>query len=144
MKPCIIDHKSKYGFADKPHASGFLLLSWAVRGEPDVCLRCYRPDFCQTLSMTSVQPQQDGYLSVQVKVGQLFQSDTWISYTPELKTIAHGDTKESSLENLCNQIKELCDFLLNSGRLPTFHAVNSEEALQPYPSRTAILVTVPR
>lgn len=94
--------------------------------------------------MTTVQPQQDGYLTVQVQVGQLFQNKTWISYTPELKTIAHGDTKESSLENLCNQVKEVCDFCLQTGRLPSFQAVNSKDSLQPYPSRSTVLVTVPR
>lgn len=95
-------------------------------------------------AMTTVKPLQDGYLTVQVQVGQLFESDTWISYTPELKTIAQGDTRDSSLDNLCNQVKEVCDFFLETGRSPLFQAVDSEDSLQPFPFRKTILVNFPR
>lgn len=92
--------------------------------------------------MSSVEPQNDGRLTAQVKiqVGQLFQSDTWISYAPELNTIAHGDTKESSLDNLCQQVEEVREFMLQTGRC--FQAFDSED-LQPYPVRKTIAVTSP-
>ena len=94
--------------------------------------------------MTTVQLQQDEVLTVQVQVGHLFQSNTWISYTPQLKTIAHGDTHQSSLDNLCEQVKEVCDFCLRTGRLPSFETVEREDFLKPHPVRKTILVTVPR
>ena len=94
--------------------------------------------------MATIQLQQDGVLAVQVQVGQLLQNDTWTSYTPELKTVAQGDTQQSSLDNLCDQVKEVCDFCLRTGRLPSFQTVNREDSLRPYPVRKTILVTVPR
>ena len=94
--------------------------------------------------MSIVRPQQDGYLTVQLPVGQLFESDTWISYTPDLKTTAHGDTQDSSMANLCDQVNEVCDYYLEIGRAPSFQTVNREDSLKPYPHRKTILVTVPR
>lgn len=94
--------------------------------------------------MIIVQPQQDGHLTVQLQVGQVFQSGTWISYTPNLKTIAHGDTPASSLANLCEQVKEVCEFLRETGGVAALQAANIEDSLQPFPHRRGILVTLPR
>lgn len=93
--------------------------------------------------MSTVQPQQDGYLTVQLQVGQLFESETWISYSPELKTIAHGDTQDSSLANLCEQVEEVGKFCQETGRVPSFQTNNIEGSLQAYPYHKAIVVTVP-
>ena len=92
--------------------------------------------------MVTVQPQQDGYLAVQLQIGQLCQSGIWISYTPELKTIAQGDTPDASFANLCEQVQEVCKCFQEMGWIPSFQAVNSADSLQPYPFRKAILVTV--
>lgn len=94
--------------------------------------------------MVTVQPQQDGLLTVQLQVGQVCDSGTWISYASNLKTIAHGDTPASSLANLCEQAKEVCELFRKSGRVPSFQAANIEDSLQPFPHRRSILVTVPR
>ena len=69
--------------------------------------------------MITVQPQQDGLLTVQVQVGQVLENGTWISYAPNLKTIAHGDTPACSLTNLCEQVKEVCEFFRETGQVPS-------------------------
>lgn len=93
--------------------------------------------------MTSACPQRRGYVTVVARVGQLLQNDIWISYLPELKTLAHGNTSEASLQNLCAQVVEVCDFLLELGTFPSFERADSEEALLPYPYREKIVLDIP-
>ena len=98
--------------------------------------------------MTTVQPvqqlQHDGCLTVQLQVGQLCRNGTWVSFAPDLNTVAQGPSKTSSLANLCEQLEDVCDFLVQKGQPPNFKAVSWAEALQEYPHKEAVQLSIPR
>ncbi|KAK9867969.1 hypothetical protein WJX84_010243 [Apatococcus fuscideae] len=79
---------------------------------------------------------------MQLQVGRLCHNGTWVSFAP-FNTVAQGITKKSSLANLCEQLEDFCDFLVQTGQPPNFQAVSWAEALQEYSFRETVQLNVP-
>lgn len=87
-------------------------------------------------SMTTAQPaqqlQENSFVTLQLQAGQAYnrESGIWVSYAPDVSTVAEGDTQNASLSNLCEQIEDFCNFLQQTGRPPFFRNIPLAEPLQ--------------
>lgn len=93
------------------------------------------------LTRGCAQQSKDG-LKLKLQVGQLKQGGVWTAFAPGVSTVAQGETQQEALDNLCEQVEDFLEFLVETGR--SLASADSGESLAPYSHELTVEFKIPR